>query len=83
MLDPVVHIGKEGVTVAARQAVREAFNTRELVKVRVLEAAPQDARATGEALAEALHNVALVQAVGRVVILYRPDPEQPEIQLPR
>ncbi len=63
--------------------VREAFNNRELLKVKVLEAAPESAKAIGEDLAWRLSGVELVQVIGRTVVLYRPHPEKPEIVLPR
>jgi RNA-binding protein len=63
-------------------AVEEAFNTRELLKVRVQEAAPMNAAATGEALAARLPGVHHVQTIGRIVVLYRADPDDPQIRLP-
>jgi RNA-binding protein YhbY len=48
----------------------------------VLEASPQGARAVGAALAERLEGVHLVQVVGRTFVLYRPNPEAPQIVLP-
>ncbi len=82
-LKPLLHVGKEGVTGTVVASVREAFNTRELLKVKVLEAAPQSARAIGEDLAWRLDGVELVQVIGRTVVLYRRHPEKPEIMLPR
>lgn len=82
-LDPVVRVGKDGLTEAVITAVKEAFNTRELLKARVLDAAMEDARSAAHALAEHLDNVQVVQVIGHVAILYRPDPEAPEIELPR
>jgi RNA-binding protein len=82
-LKPVLHIGKEGVTDAALRSAEAAFNTRELLKVKVLEAAPESPRATGAALAARIETALLVQVIGRTVVLYRPHPERPAIQLPR
>jgi len=63
------------VTERAIEAVREAFNTREILKVKVLDSAPTDARATGEALASSIEDAHFVQVIGRTVVLYRPEPE--------
>ncbi len=63
--------------------MREAFNTRELLKVKVLEGAPQSARDLGEELTRRLEGVELVQVIGRTLVLYRRHPEKPEIMLPR
>ena len=80
-LEPAARIGKEGVTGAALAAVEEALERRELIKVKVLEAAPDTARVTAERLAE-MEGVAVVQVIGRVVVLYRPHPEKPQLVLP-
>lgn len=81
-LKPAAHIGKEGVTQAAVDALRQTFEARELVKVRVLEAAPEDARATAHALADRIDGAVVVQTVGRTATLYRPDPDEPTVRLP-
>lgn len=81
-LKPVLHLGKEGLTDAALRSVEEAFNTRELLKVKVQEAAPLTAREAGAAFAERIPGVQHVQTIGRTVVLYRRHPEEPEIELP-
>jgi RNA-binding protein len=81
-LKPVLQIGKGGVTEAAVTAVREALTTRELMKVKVLDVAPGTAGTAGAALAAALADTHVVQVIGRTLILYRPDPEDPQIDLP-
>lgn len=75
-LKPVVQVGKEGLTEAAVAGVRQAFNTRDLVKVKVLEMAPEPARDTAHALAGQIEHAEVVQVMGRVATLYRPKPER-------
>jgi RNA-binding protein len=82
-LKPILQVGKEGITEAALDAVQEAFNTRELLKVKIQEAAPITAREAGTVLAERVPGVQHVQTIGRTVVLYRPHPEKPEIRLPK
>jgi RNA-binding protein len=82
-LKPMLHVGKDGITETALRTIEDAFNTRELLKLKVLEAAPASARESGEMLAERLKGVELVQVIGRTVVLYRPHPGEPEIKLPR
>jgi len=82
-LDPVVRVGKDGLTEAVIAAAEEAFNTRELLKARVLDAAGEDVRDVAHALAEQLDDVQVVQVIGHVAILYRPDPDAPQIELLR
>ena len=70
------------MTDAAVQAVEDAFNTRELLKVKVQEAAPLDVREAGAELAARVEGAHLVQTIGRTAVLYRPHPDKPEIRLP-
>lgn len=81
-LKPLVHVGKEGVTVPTIRAVRDALRTRELLKVRVLDNAPAPARDVANALVAEVEEAAVVQVMGRTVTLYRPHPDAPEIRLP-
>src|SRR5688572_18912194 len=78
----LLHVGKEGVTDTLVRTTADAFNTRELLKVKVLESSPADARATAAQLIERLSDVQLVQVIGRTLVLYRKHPEKPEIRLP-
>ena len=81
-LKPLAHIGKEGVTTSVVRSLQQTFDTRELIKVRVLEAAPEDARATAHTLAGQITGAHVVQTVGRNVTLYRADPDAPQIKFP-
>jgi RNA-binding protein len=81
-LKALIHIGKEGITGTLLANVEEAFNTRELLKIKVLEAALQSAKEVGEDLAWRLEGVELVQVIGRTIVLYRRHPSKPAIQLP-
>jgi len=81
-LKPIHQIGKEGLTVSGIRAIREAFNTREVLKVKVQDSAPAAVQETGQELAARLENTHLVQVIGRTVVLYRPDPDDPGIELP-
>jgi RNA-binding protein len=81
-LKPIVQVGNEGVTRPLLKTVEEAFNTRELLKVKVLEGAPDGPRETADLFVAALEGVHVAQTIGRTIVLYRPDPEEPEIVLP-
>jgi RNA-binding protein len=80
-LKAIVQVGKEGVTDATARSVEGAFQNRELLKVKVLESAPADAREIGAMLADGIEGVHLVQVIGRTVVLYRRHPEKPTIRL--
>jgi len=82
-LKPVVLVGGDGVTDSLLESVAEAFNTREVLKVRLQESAPTEPRTTADEIAARLEGVHAVQTIGRTAVLYRPHPENPEIRLPR
>ena len=79
---PNVHVGKEGLTDAVLGAIEEAFNTREVLKIRVLDNAPQFVRGIAEDVVAAFDDVHLVQTIGGVAIFYRPAPDDPQVALP-
>jgi RNA-binding protein len=75
-LQPVQHVGASGVTAAVVQSITEAFNTRELIKIKVLDGAPDSAYDTADQIADRIENVQVVQTIGRTLVLYRPFPEE-------
>lgn len=81
-LDPVVNIGKEGVTPTVVQAVREAIKKRELIKVRVLQNCEEEPKDAITVLAER-SDVNLVQIIGRNGLFYKRNREKPKIDLPK
>jgi len=81
-LKPIQHIGKDGLAGATLHAIASAFNSRELIKVKVLDQSPEGADEIGEAIASRLRGVKLVQVIVKTVVLYRRHPEKPRIELP-
>ena len=83
-LEPVVQLGKEGLSDSLAKAAREALKTRELIKVKL----GQNCAVSAEEAAAALSVqtcAAVAQLIGRTVLLYLPNkklkPEQ-RIRLP-
>lgn len=81
-LQPIVYVGKGGLSDTIEKQADDALTARELVKGKVLESAPDTAREAAEALAQAV-NAEVVQVIGRVFVLYRRNDEEPVIVLPR
>ena len=81
-LEPVVMVGKEGLSETVLSAVRDALQTHELIKVRVLESAPMERKDVAEAL-PGLVTAELAGLVGRVLILYKRHPKTPKVPLPQ
>lgn len=80
-LDPIVHVGKGGVSDAVIGAVDLALTDHELVKVRL----PQVDRTARKRMASDLETRAradLAGLTGRVALLYRRHPDEPKIVLP-
>ena len=81
-LDPVVQVGKDGVSASLVKAANKALEDHELIKVKVLEAAPDDRHASAEALAEAC-KAELAGVLGRTALLYKKRKKDPQIKLPK
>ena len=79
-MDPIVYVGKAGITDNVAVQVDEALNARELIKGTVQQNAPMSA---AEALSEIADKTGAeaVSATGRKFVLYRPRPQDPTIQL--
>jgi RNA-binding protein len=80
-LEPVVWLGKEGVTDGFVAGVMQALEDHELIKVRVLRTSPLEREDSAELVASKA-GAALVQNLGRTALLYRPHPTEPKIELP-
>ena len=78
-LKPIVFVGEGGVSEAVARALDEALTSHELVKVRLRQ--PPDKKAAAQALAESC-SAAVCGVVGHTVVLYRPNPDEPKINLP-
>lgn len=81
-IDPIFQIGKASLTPEITDAVSECFNKRELIKISVLKNCIDDPRIIGEAIAERTRSE-LVQVIGKKIVLYKPDRDNPKIILPK
>jgi len=80
-LEPVFQVGKAGLTPEVTGAVEEAFNTRELLKLAVLKNCMDDPGEIASVLAERTHST-VVHVIGKKIVLYRQDRDNPKIALP-
>lgn len=80
-LDPVFQIGKAGLTPEVTEAVRETFNTRELVKIGVLKNCLEDPRQMAEMIADRT-GAQVVQVIGKKLVLYKENKDHKKINLP-
>lgn len=84
-LPAILQIGKEGLSPGFVQALDQALEDHELVKIRVGQNAILDDRdARRQAAAELAQATGseVAQLLGNTMLLYRPHPDEPRIQLP-
>ena len=82
-LDPIFQIGKSSLTPELTQAVLEALEARELIKISVLKNCLDDGKSIAEILSERTHSE-VVQVIGKKIVLYRQakDEKKRKITLP-
>lgn len=80
-LKPTIMVGKEGLSASLLAAVEAEISAHELVKVRLLESVDGPRKDVARELAERA-GVELIQVLGRTVLLYRRNDEEPGIELP-
>ncbi len=81
-LEPVVMVGKDGLSETLVDAVQAALLAHELIKIRVQDGAPLERKEVSERL-PAMVKAELAGLVGRVLILYKRHPQKPRIVLPK
>lgn len=81
-LEPVFQIGKSGLTPEVTEAVREAFNKKELIKLTVLKNCMEDPSSMAGMLAERTGSQ-VVQVIGKKIVLYKENKDHKKIELPR
>ena len=80
MYDPIFHIGKSSITPEFTQAVDEALEARELIKINVLTNCFDDVKGLSIMLAERTGSE-VVQVIGRKFVLYRESKNNKRINL--
>lgn len=81
-LEPVFQVGKSSITPEITEAIGECFNTRELIKINVLKNCMYDPKAIAEVIAERTRSQ-VVQVIGKKIVLYKENKENPKIVLPK
>lgn len=79
-LEPVLHIGKDGITDNLAKQAWDALEARELIKVTVQKNAPFGAREACEALCDRVH-AEPIQVIGSRFVIYRQARENSKIKI--
>lgn len=78
----IFQIGKDGISSNLEQQVLDALESRELVKINVLNNSLLESREVSQELAKNI-SAEVVQVIGNKFVLYKRSRENSEIQLPR
>ncbi len=82
-IEPILQLGKSGVTPENTASVAEALEARELIKISVLQNCLYDPNEMADMLAERTQSQ-VVQVIGKKIILYkRGKKDKRKIELPR
>lgn len=80
ILKPLYQIGKKELSNSALEMLSKALTAHELIKIQVLKAVDAPIMEIALDLASNLH-AEVIQVIGRVVVLYRRNPDKPKIEL--
>lgn len=70
-LEPIIQLGKEGISENLLTQIDDTLDTRELLKIRVhLESAPETPKEFAQKLAAEL-GAEVIQVIGGIIVLYR------------
>lgn len=81
-MDPILQVGKGGITENVITQTDETLEARELIKGRVLQNCAEEPKDVAAQLAEQTSSE-LAQVIGRNFLLFRQSKDKPIIELPR
>ncbi len=77
-LEPIVRIGKEGLTDNVVKSLADALKARELVKVRLLSNSEEELTDTARELADRTESE-LIHVMGSTIVYFKENKEKPSI----
>lgn len=80
-IDPIIQVGKNGVTENLLKEVDSLLESRELIKIKNLENSMITNREICDAISEIL-TIEFVQSIGSKLVIYRESEENKKIKLP-
>ncbi|MGN0515309.1 MAG: ribosome assembly RNA-binding protein YhbY [Lachnospiraceae bacterium] len=83
-IDPIFQLGKSSLTPENTEAIAEALEKRELIKINVLKNCMDDPNELAQIVAERTHSE-VVQVIGKKIVLYKQskDEKKRKIELPK
>lgn len=80
-IDAIFQIGKNGITENLIKQLNDALEARELIKITVLETAPDSAKSLSFEIAENTNSL-VIQVIGNKITLFRQKEKDSKIELP-
>lgn len=80
-IESIFQIGKSGISDNLIKQLSDALEARELIKISVLETAPDDTKSLAEEIAEKTNSI-LVQTIGNKITLFRQKEKDSRYELP-
>ena len=80
-MDPIFQLGKSSLTPENTQAIAEALEARELIKINVLQNCADDPNELAQIVAERTQSQ-VVQVIGKKIVLYKESKNKKKIELP-
>ena len=74
-LNPIIQIGKGGLTESVIDQIEETLERRELIKISLLQNTDEVAEEVAEVLTQAI-NCDVVQIIGRVLVVFKPSSKE-------
>lgn len=81
-LQPLIQIGKNGLTASVIAQIEEALEAKELIKLTILQNCEEDKKDIAAALAER-EGIEVAQIIGSIILLYKESVEKKQIELPQ
>ena len=81
-MEPIFQIGKSGLSDNLIKQLYDAIEARELIKITVLETAPDDVKSLAVEIAEKT-NSELIQTIGNKITLFRQKEKNSRYELPK
>lgn len=82
-MEPIFQVGKSSMTPSLTEALGEALDARELIKVSVLQNCADDPKEIAQLVAERTHSQ-VVQVIGKKIVLYKEGKDNKKrIELPK
>ena len=76
-IDPIFQLGKNGVTPEGTEAIGQALEARELVKINVLQNCMENPKEMAETIAGRTRSI-VVQVIGKKIILFKQSKKNPK-----